>query len=366
MKSPLLAAWRADLLGGVIEPDDAQLQVLQVMDGIWQALEHSRERKRGLGDLLNLFQPEKPRWPPVKGLYLWGDVGRGKTYLLDLFYRTWEEEAKARYHFHAFMRHVHAQLRQRQGERDPLQSLARDFAVQIRLLLLDEFLVHDIADAMILGELLEALFLQGVCLLTSSNTAPENLYAGGLQRQRFLPAIDTLKAHTHVLRLDGAVDHRRQRLSAQRRWLYPLSEHTASLLLQSFNELLPGGWRQNQELCINGRLMVCARAGGSTVWFAFADLCEQPLGAGDYLELARNFSVWFIEGIPEMDARNDDAARRFITLVDVLYDQQVKLVASACCPPDELYRGQRLKAEFQRTASRLVEMQGDDWWQKPR
>ncbi len=366
MSSPLLAAWRADLLGGVIEPDDAQLQVLRRMDQIWNELEASEKRRRGLGDLLDLFRPDRPRWQPVKGLYLWGGVGRGKTYLMDLFFRTWEHEAKARFHFHHFMQYVHGQLRERAGQRDPLQSLARDFAVRYRLLFLDEFLVLDIADAMILGELLDALFRQGICLFTTSNTPPRDLYRGGLQRQRFLPAIDALERHTHVMELAGDIDHRQQRLGDRQRWLYPLSEHTASLMLQSFNRLLPGGWRQAYEVCVNGRRLVCERAGGSTVWFRFASLCEQPLGAADYLELARSFTVWFIEGIPALGVDQDDAARRFITLVDVLYDQRIKLVASACCPPSELYRGRRLRAEFQRTASRLTEMQSDDWWSRAR
>ncbi len=362
MNSPLLAAWRADLLSDAIRPDEAQLEVLRVMDDIWQALEQSEMKSRGLGGLLRLFQPDKPRWPPVKGLYLWGGVGRGKTYLLDLFYRTWDRSDKARYHFHHFMQYVHGQLRKRGGETNPLRSLARDFAVQYRLLFLDEFLVQDIADAMILGELLQALFQQGVCLLTTSNTPPDRLYADGLQRQRFLPAIEALKQHTRVVELAGQTDHRRQRVSSDQRWLYPLTEHVSSLMLQAFNRLLPGGWRPGYGLCVNGRRLRCTRAGGSVVWWHFDALCRQPLGSADYLELARAFTVWFIEAVPQLDSTDDDAVRRFMHLVDVLYDQRAKLVVSACCPPEAVYRGQRLAEPFQRTVSRLLEMQSDHWW----
>lgn len=361
MTSPLLAAYRADLLSDAIQPDDAQIVVLQQLEKLYQQLAQADEKKRLL-DLIHLFQPNRPRYKPVKGLYLWGTVGRGKTYLLDLFFQTLEREDKARFHYHRFMQHVHERLRKYRKQPDPLKPLAHELAIQFRVLILDEFLVLDIADAMLLAGLMKALFFQGVCVLCTSNVEPEKLYEGGLQRIRFLPAIAAIQENMTILELGGALDYRQQWVQQQKTWLYPLNEESQYRMEQAFNTLLPGGYRSRFQLKLQNVSLACEKAGQGAAWFRFDALCQAALGSAEYLQICQQFGVVFISGVPCLTTEQDDAARRFITLIDIIYDLRVKLMISADCTLTDLYRGTRLKKEFKRTSSRLTEIQTEKWW----
>jgi cell division protein ZapE len=302
-----------------------------------------------------------------RGAYLWGGVGRGKTWLMDLFYDSLPFRARRRSHFHHFMRDMHEQLRQIGARREPLQQLARRIARQTRVLCLDELYVSDIVDAMLLGGLCEALLRYDVALVITSNVPPGELYRDGLQRSRFLPAIALLERELTVLAVDGAVDYRLRRL--QRRPIY-LDSHAAdsSTQLQAlFDELAGDHGESGVELRISGRRLRALRRRGDVIWFSFATLCEEARAANDYADIAREFSTVLLSDVPLFTTeQQDNAARRFIALIDEFYDQGVKLVLSAAAPPAQLYRGELLQFEFRRTASRLVEMQTESYLARPR
>ena len=302
------------------------------------------------------------RAEPVEGLYLWGGVGRGKTYLMDLFHDTLPFAAKERAHFHRFMQRVHAELKQLSGRSNPLGTVAERFASQARVLCFDEFYVSDIGDAMILSELLAGLFERGVSLVATSNTAPDDLYENGLQRRRFLPAIDLIKRHTAVVHVGGAVDYRLRML--RRTDIYRTETETAdttAALLASFRALCHTRPVDNEELIVNGRTIRARYCAAGAVWFDFDAVCNGPRSQNDYIELARLFSTVVVHGVPVFVARNasENAARRFISLVDEFYDRNVKGLFSAAAPIDALYRGGLLINEFERTKSRINEMQSD-------
>jgi cell division protein ZapE len=291
-------------------------------------------------------------------VYLWGGVGRGKTLLMDFFDASLGAVPRERTHFYRFMRRVHADLRSIGNRTDPLDVVAQRFAARARVICLDEFFVADIADAMLLAGLFEGLFRYGVTLVATSNVAPRQLYKDGLQRQRFLPAIDAIEAHVEVVHLDGGIDYRLRQLQRAPIYLDSHAADSGARLQRLFTELAGehGGCRT--ELQILGRTLtaVCARA--DVVWFDFASLCEGSRSQNDYADLAQEFRTVLVADVPVFsDAEQDDAARRFIALVDEFYDQGTKLVVSAAAAPSELYRGARLQQEFQRTASRLIEMQ---------
>ncbi len=294
---------------------------------------------------------------PVTGLYLWGGVGRGKTWLMDLFNDSLGELPRARLHFHRFMQLVHAELTAIKGRANPLQLVAGQMARRWRLLCLDEFHVVDIGDAVILAGLLRSLFEQGIVLVTTSNAPPEDLYRDGIQRASFLPAIDLLHRHTQVLELGGERDYRRLILEQARVYHTPLGEATRAALETEFDRLAPGTIDGPGVLDINGRAIPYLRRSGDLAWFDFDALCGPPRSKNDYIELARTHHTVFISDIPVMGAARDDRTRRFIFLVDEFYDRRVKLVVSAEAPVQRLYVGERLAFEFQRTASRLAEMQ---------
>ena len=302
------------------------------------------------------------KWPKINGLYLWGGVGRGKTLLMDLFYQALPAEVTGeRIHFHSFMNGVHAALK-KQGEVDnPLQLVAQDIASRAQVLCLDEFVIIDIGDAMIMAGLLEALFSEGVVLVTTSNAAPDRLYHDGLQRARFLPAIDLIKNHCEVVNLDGELDYRLQFLQETDLYTVPhSSEIEATIREHLAQHVLPVQTKQS-ELTINGRILEHRFCAEDTVWFGFDQLCETARSQGDYLELARLFNTLILTDIRQMQASDDDIARRFVLLIDVLYDHHVKLICSAAASPDKLYNGNRLGFEFERTASRLIEMQSTEY-----
>ena len=292
-----------------------------------------------------------------RGLYIWGGVGRGKTLLMDWFFASLSKLRAQRWHFYRFMRSVHAELAGIQGRARPLERVARVLAARTRVICLDEFFVADIADAMILAGLFTELFRRGVTLIATSNLAPQELYEDGLQRQRFLPAIALIEAHTEILHLDSGIDYRLRELERAPTYLDANLPDTPAALEARFATLAGRSTAGATTLAIEGRALHAAGTGPGMAWFDFSELCEGPRSQNDYIELARRYSTLFIANIPEFTHLHEDAARRFIMLIDELYDRGVKIVVSAAAQPDALYRGERLQMDFQRAASRLVEMQ---------
>jgi cell division protein ZapE len=342
--------YAAGVAAGDWQDDPAQHAALRELDRIHVALMAGGNDTGLLGRLFGRA-PAAPR-----GLYLWGGVGRGKTFLVDLFFAGLPLAQKRRTHFHRFMRSVHARLRAHAGERDPLAAIAREWRAQLRVLVLDEFFVSDIGDAMLLGRLLERLFAEGVVLVTTSNIAPSGLYQDGLQRARFLPAIALLERDCAVVHLDSAQDYRLRALTRSPVYRQPLDAQSDAWLEDRWHALGGDDAHRDAGVLVDGRRIAVRARSQGMAWFDFSALCEGPRGAGDYIEIAREFHTVLVGGIPVMGAGNDDAARRFVTLVDELYDRHVNLVCSADAPPDALYAGERLAAAFERCASRLVEM----------
>jgi cell division protein ZapE len=300
--------------------------------------------------------------PPVvpRGVYLWGGVGRGKSFLMDGFFGAVAIRRKTRVHFHAFMRDVHTELGALKAEADPLAEVAARIARKWRLICFDEFHVSDIADAMILGRLLSALFRHGVVFVMTTNYPPDGLWPNGLQRQRFLPTIALLKEWLDILEVDGGVDYRLRALEQVTSYRAPAGPDAEAALAAAF-ETMRAGPDENPKLIIDRRTLIAKKRAGSMVWFDFDTLCGGPRSQRDYLEIARAFSVLFLSGIPKMTTEMADRARRFTWLVDILYDHRVKLLASAAAPPEDLYRHGENSREFARTVSRLVEMQSHDY-----
>jgi cell division protein ZapE len=296
-----------------------------------------------------------------RGLYLWGGVGRGKTWLMDLFFDALPIAQRRRRHFHRFMHDVHAQLARLKQQRSPLDEVAASLAGATRVMCLDELYVTDIADAMILAGLFHGLLRRGVTLVTTSNTPPGELYRDGLQRERFVPAIRLLERHLEVLRLDGATDHRLRRLTQAGTWLAAGAPGTAARLMSLFAGLADHGGHTGGHIEINGRSVPVVQSGGGAVWFEFAALCAGPRRQEDYIEIARDYQSVILAGVPVMGAASEDEARRFIALIDEFYDHNVNLIVSAQAQPAGLYQGERLRAAFARTSSRLIEMQSADY-----
>ncbi|HEY6453237.1 MAG TPA: cell division protein ZapE [Steroidobacteraceae bacterium] len=336
------------------------------LGGAWRRLT-GRTRPRGLAAQRLLAasaasaasaMPAAPAALAAGGVYLYGAVGRGKTMLLDLFHEALPPGLGQRTHFHHFMRDVHARLTHLRARRAPLEALARALARHTRVLCLDELFVSDIADAMILGALFEALLRADVALVITSNLAPSELYGGGLQRSRFLPTIELLVSRLAQCRLDGAVDYRLRQLQRLPIYLDSREAGSSAQLERLFGELAGGSGERNPALRLLGRTVRALRCRADVVWFDFATLCDGARSQNDYADLAQEFRTVMLSGVPLFGApEQDDAARRFIALVDEFYDQGTKLVLSAAAAPPGLYPCGRLHAEFARTASRLVEMQ---------
>lgn len=312
-----------------------------------------------VSSLLRRFR-NAPNEPQI-GLYLWGGVGRGKTYLVDAFYDCLPFKRKMRVHFHRFMQRVHLELGSLEGEKNPLEIVADKLSQEARVICFDEFFVTDIADAMILGGLMEGLFARGVTLVATSNIEPVHLYENGLQRQRFLPAIALVEKYTKVVNVDAGVDYRLRTLQQAELYHSPLDEGADRSLQDSFTRLAPEVGKHWERLEINGRYLTCRCVADDVVWFDFAELCDGPRSQNDYIELARIFHAVLISGVPEFVPDHNDQARRFINLVDEFYDRNVKLVLAAAKPLLELYGGGQLEFEFQRTVSRLQEMQSYEY-----
>ncbi|HVE50341.1 MAG TPA: cell division protein ZapE [Casimicrobiaceae bacterium] len=345
---------RAQLASRNSAPDAAQVAALVRLDRL--AAELAAFRKARASHLRRVFAPpEVPR-----GVYLWGGVGRGKSLLMDAFFAAVPIRRKTRVHFHAFMRDVHAELAKLKREADPLITVAQKIAKRWRLIAFDEFHVADIADAMILGRLLRALFEQGVVFVLTSNYPPEGLYPNGLQRQKFLPAIAQLRESLDIVEVNGAIDYRLRALEQASVYHVPADAAAEAALAGTFDALAQGH-DESKRLTIEGRTIEARRRAGSVVWFDFAALCEGPRSQRDYLELALRFAVLLISGVPRMGPSRSDAARRFTWLVDILYDHRVKLVVSAEAPAHALYVEGPNVQDFPRTVSRLIEMRSHEY-----
>jgi len=348
---PLLAARGTTL-------DHAQAAAFDRLSQVATELEAFRAARQST--LKRLFlPPDVPR-----GVYLWGGVGRGKSFLMDGFFSTVAIRRKTRVHFHAFMRTVHEELAALRDEEDPLAIVAGRIAGRHRLVCFDEFHISDIADAMILGRLFKALFERGVVFVMTSNYPPDGLWPDGLQRERFLPAITLLNQWLDVIEVDAGVDYRLRALAQASVYQTPLGPDADAALAAAF-ERMRSGPDEDPLLTIEGRPLPALRVAGSAAWFDFATLCEGPRSQRDYLELARSFPVLFLSGVPALSAEAGNSARRFTWLVDILYDHRVKLVISAAVPPDSLYRAGPNQREFARTVSRLIEMQSREYMSLP-
>ncbi len=344
--------------------DEAQRQVLTRLEELRRRLIARQSGTSLIKKGLRLLPGA--RRGPLRGLWLWGGVGRGKTFLADQFYAELPLAAKRREHFHRFMQEVHAGLRRHRDTPSPLQQVAEGIARETRLLCFDEFAVSDVADAMILATLLEALFKSGVTLVATSNLAPGELYRDGLQRARFLPAIGLIERHCKIMELAAGVDYRLRRLERALLFLGPEKADAESRMAAEFERMAEGPGVANTEIQVEGRPVRALREAEDLVWFDFRKLCEGPRSAADYIEIARCYHTVLVSRVPVMEAAADDAARRFITMVDEFYDRGVKLILSAGAgSPEGLYRGERLAFEFRRTASRLHEMQGREYLARP-
>jgi cell division protein ZapE len=352
-----LSIYRSRIKSGDFLPDAGQLEAVQLLDVLWQEL--TEVDQPGFWKRVTGVSTKAP-----KGIYLWGGVGRGKTWLMDLFFDSLPIAGKQRIHFHRFMAKVHEALRASDSEQDPLKDIARQWADRCRLLCFDEFFVSDIADAMLLAGLFEELFERGTVLVATSNLHPDGLYRDGLQRARFLPAIDTIKSHTRVFHLRGDTDFRLRILERSEIYHHPLDKASDETLSGSFDNMA-AGCEIDPELEINGRTFYARKRADGLIWFSFHELCGKPRGAIDYIEISRAFNTVFISGLPVMGEANSDDARRFINLVDEFYDRNVKLLISAEAPMDAIYSGERLAFEFQRTRSRLQEMQSHEYLARP-
>ncbi len=347
------------LASGEFEEDPSQARVVELLDELFHRLVAAAPEP-GLWARVRATW-SKPPSEPQTGLYVWGGVGRGKTMLMDLFFDCLPEERRLRMHFHRFMRRVHQGLNKWAGTVNPLERVAEELAEETDVLCFDEFFVSDIGDAMILAETLQALFSRGVTLVATSNVEPRELYKNGLQRQRFLPAIDLLYAHTFVHHIADGLDYRLRALEQAEIYHYPLDDMADASLKRSLDSLAPEKPTADVELSIEGRPIRARYVADDVVWFDFSELCEGPRSQNDYIEIAMEYHAVLVSNVPVLDVNQENAARRFISLVDEFYDHGVKLILSADAAIPELYQGSRLKFEFERTQSRLLEMQSHEY-----
>lgn len=348
--------------------DAAQEQVIVKLETLRFALETNDKLTffQSLAQQVQGFFPSRKQIQPTQGLYLWGGVGRGKTWLVNLFFDELTFTQKKRVHFHHFMLEIHDQLtalnnRSRTKIRNPLKHIARRIAKDYKVLCIDEFIVTNITDAMILSELLHALFKYKVVLVATSNRVPDDLYLNGLQRERFLPAIELIKIHTEVFNLDSGVDHRASLLEIADIYYTPNDETTEQKIKVRMQELAITPIIEHKVLMVQNRKIQTLRASDEIACFAFNEICSSPRASQDYIALAQQFTTIILIGIPLLDEYSDDKARRFIYLIDELYDRNVTLIASAATEPENLYRGKMLEFAFRRTSSRLIEMRSQQY-----
>jgi cell division protein ZapE len=349
----LATAYAEKLHQGLLKPDDSQRQLVQKLAELQNKLEH-----KGGGFWNRMFGPHIA----THGIYIHGKVGRGKTMLMDLFYDNISNVPKRRVHFHAFMQEVHA-TRSKLKSADLIGDIATSIASTAKLLCLDEMQITDIADAMIIGRLFEALQRRDVCFVTTSNLPPEELYKDGLNRQLFLPFIAKLRESLDVVSLDSPRDYRLGRVTARETYIIPLGQDSTARVNSLWDDLTDGDQGEPDDLTVLGRKLHVPRAARGCARFSFADLCENSLGPPDYLAITNSFQTVFIDNIPVLKASQRNEAKRFVLMIDVFYDAGTRLVVSAAAPPELLYPKGTHSTEFQRTISRLKEMQSASWWQ---
>ncbi|WP_119343596.1 cell division protein ZapE [Facilibium subflavum] len=335
-----------------LQQDDLQLSAINKLQLIAQQLQINNVKAR--------FFKKKSN---IKGLYLWGGVGRGKTFIMDLFFNALTIEQKRRQHFNHFMQEIHQRLQMHKGQKNSLQQVANDIAAQTRIICFDEFFVEDIADAMILGRLFQLLFAKGVTLVATSNIPPEKLYQGGLQRHLFLPAIDSLKAHVEVFNLDQGIDYRQNQLRSTQNYFFPLPQANIQLA-DRFKHTASDMVLYDTEIILEERLVNVLGVDEKAIWFDFHAICGHARGVSDYMALAKKFDEIFISNIPILNTKNEDQARRFIAMIDEFYDEDKIVIIAAETHFNELYQGERLAFEYQRTASRLHQMQDINYFKR--
>jgi cell division protein ZapE len=353
------AEYARRVASGALQDDPAQQRIVAELERLFTEVVAAEHRARSVrGRIAGLLKKPPHR---VRGLYLWGCVGRGKTLMMDLFFHCLPFSSKKRQHFHRFMASIHERLREMRETEDPLSIVADRIAAECRIICFDEFAVGDIADAMILGKLFGALFERGVTLAATSNISPDDLYRDGLQRQRFLSAIEAIKANTNVIRIEGERDYRLRVLEGAPVYESPADSAAEARLAGAFRAIAPDEGEAEGTMSVHGRPLAFKRVSDGVVWFEFDSICDGPRSQDDYIELAREFQTVLVSGVPRFEPQLENQARRFIALVDEFYDRKVKLILSAAVPLAELYAGRKLRREFERTRSRLTEMQSHDY-----
>ncbi|ENA1772849.1 cell division protein ZapE [Yersinia ruckeri] len=365
------ARYQQALAAGEYQPDEVQRQAVEQLDIIYRALcDRATQPKPTPGLRYRLSRLlGKPvgqaAIQPVQGLYMWGGVGRGKTWLMDLFFHSLPGERKLRLHFHRFMLRVHQELTELQGHENPLEIIADGFKTQTDVLCFDEFFVSDITDAMLLATLLQALFARGITLIATSNIPPDNLYKNGLQRARFLPAITLINQYCNVMNVDAGIDYRLRTLTQAHLYMTPLNPQNTLLMQQMYIKLAGKEGELAPVLDINHRPLTAIRAADGVLAVDFYTLCEEARSQLDYIALSREYHSVLLHNVRLMTAKEENAARRFLALVDEFYERRVKLIISAEVPMFEIYQGERLKFEYQRCLSRLQEMQSEEYLKLP-
>lgn len=358
-----LEQYNQDLVEKGFQYDEAQENAVKCLQRLFEDLQNKPVPVQGFKKALNGWKKvfAKQETKCIQGIYFWGGVGRGKTYLVDTFFECLPFENKMRVHFHRFMHRVHEELKTLVGQSDPLKIIAKRFADETCIICFDEFFVSDITDAMILGTLFEELFSHNVTLVATSNIIPDDLYRNGLQRARFLPAINLINEHCQVVNVDSGVDYRLRTLEQAEIYHYPLDTIAEDNLVKYFTQLSAEPGQKNVSIEINNRQLPTVEVSDGVVHFEFSTLCESARSQGDYMEISRLYHTVLMGNVTQMNADGDDATRRFIALVDEFYERNVKLIISAAVSLEQLYAGGRLDFEFKRCLSRLLEMQSHDY-----
>jgi cell division protein ZapE len=354
-----LQQYKLDLKEKGFQYDPDQEKAIKELQSLYEQLIQAQQKEQSfIGKVSTMFSSSRQ---PVKGLYMWGGVGRGKTYLMDTFYAALPFTQKKRTHFHRFMAWIHDELEENKGTVDPLSSIIDTLSRHCRVICFDEFFVTDITDAMILANVLDALFSRGVSLVTTSNIEPKFLYRNGLQRERFLPAISLLENHTKILNVDGGTDFRLRALEQAEIYHSPLDNDAQVNMLTAFEGLAGSGGQLDSTITVNHREITCERESEGVLWITFEQLCDGPRSQRDYIELSKVYHTVLLDEVTAMNNSHNDIARRFINLVDEFYERSVKLIIAAEVPMESLYQGSGLQFEFQRTLSRLQEMQSHEY-----
>ena len=355
--------YQYDLKKEGFQYDPAQENAVKCLQRLFDDLKNKPVPVSGFEKVLNRWKKiySKPEKLTIKGLYFWGGVGRGKTYLVDTFYDCLPFDNKMRVHFHRFMHRVHEELKTLSGQSDPLKIIAERFANETCIICFDEFFVSDITDAMILGTLFEELFARNVILVATSNIVPDDLYRNGLQRARFIPAINAINANCDVVNVDSGIDYRLRTLKQAEIYHWPIDDGATENLIKYFDQLSSEPGNKSKTIIINNRELQTVLEADGIVFFEFSTLCESARSQGDYMEISKLYHTVLMANVTQMNAEHDDTTRRFIALVDEFYERNVKLIISAEVELDNLYSGGRLDFEFKRCLSRLQEMQSHDY-----